>query len=152
MRTCSYLVCVLLKIDSGISRALFIAVKAFNPFGPGFRRPDVVWSHAAARGDEERGVDQWKVPKWKKGMREPLFSRKKETNKNSVLLSISRNVSLILQNIFVIDQQNVALYCGYPRHDGFCYTTLHTRTYKIFLLLELNRALRDVTVYFSVLM
>lgn len=31
-------VCVLLKIDSGISRALFIAVKAFNPFTSGFEQ------------------------------------------------------------------------------------------------------------------
>lgn len=32
---------VLLKIDSGISRALFIAEKTFNPFNPGCEQRDV---------------------------------------------------------------------------------------------------------------
>lgn len=44
-------VCVFLKIDPGISRALFIAVKAFNPFAPGFRWWDV-WLQAS--GEEDR--------------------------------------------------------------------------------------------------
>lgn len=33
--------CVLLKIDSGISRALFIAAKTFNPFTPGLKQRGV---------------------------------------------------------------------------------------------------------------
>lgn len=47
-------VCVWLKIDSGISRALFIAVKAFNPFTSGFKQSDV----GSQAGDEKRSVNE----------------------------------------------------------------------------------------------